>query len=45
MSEMRRQAGSQFDPRVVDALCRHLEDVPSAESVNGDGDGGRTRSR
>jgi hypothetical protein len=24
-------------PRVVEALCRHLEDVPSAESVNGDG--------
>jgi two-component system cell cycle response regulator len=37
MSEMRRHAGSQFDPRVVDALCRHLEELPSAESLNGDG--------
>jgi diguanylate cyclase (GGDEF)-like protein len=37
MSEMRRHAGSQFDPRVVEALCRHLEEAPSAASVNGDG--------
>jgi diguanylate cyclase (GGDEF)-like protein len=37
LSEMRRHAGSQFDPAVVEALCRHLEHVPSAESVNGDG--------
>ena len=37
MSEMRRHAGSQFDPRVVEALCRHLDGAPSAESVNGDG--------
>jgi HD-GYP domain-containing protein (c-di-GMP phosphodiesterase class II) len=37
MSEMRRHAGSQFDPRVIDALCRHLDGAASAESVNGDG--------
>jgi two-component system cell cycle response regulator len=36
-SEMRRHAGSQFDPGVVEALCRHLEEVPNAESVNGNG--------
>jgi diguanylate cyclase (GGDEF)-like protein len=36
ISELRRGAGSQFDPGVVDALCRHLEQRPPGHaSVNG----------
>jgi diguanylate cyclase (GGDEF)-like protein len=37
ISEMRRHAGSQFDPGVVEVLCRHLDDAPSADGVNGNG--------
>jgi diguanylate cyclase (GGDEF)-like protein len=46
ISEIRRHAGRQFDPAVVEVLCRHLDDAPSAESAesaNGDGDGVRMR--
>jgi HD-GYP domain-containing protein (c-di-GMP phosphodiesterase class II) len=28
--ELRRHAGSQFDPRVVEALCEHLQALPTA---------------
>jgi diguanylate cyclase (GGDEF)-like protein len=35
ISELRRGAGSQFDPGVVDALCHHLEQLsPGHASVN-----------
>ncbi len=35
ISELRRGAGSQFDPGVVDALCRHLEQLsPGHASAN-----------
>jgi two-component system, cell cycle response regulator len=30
LAELRRHAGSQFDPRVVDALCEHLQAQPHA---------------
>ncbi len=41
MSELRRGAGTQFDPVVVDALCRHLRTVyspvakPAGSSITG----------
>jgi HD-GYP domain-containing protein (c-di-GMP phosphodiesterase class II) len=30
IAELRRHAGSQFDPRVVEALCEHLRALPRA---------------
>src|SRR5262249_2000816 len=30
IDELRRHAGSQFDPRVVEALCEHLRALPTA---------------
>ena len=30
IAELRRHAGSQFDPAVVQALCHHLERAPQA---------------
>jgi HD-GYP domain-containing protein (c-di-GMP phosphodiesterase class II) len=30
LAELKRHAGSQFDPRVVDALCEHLQAQPHA---------------
>jgi diguanylate cyclase (GGDEF)-like protein len=36
IAELRRHAGSQFDPGVVEALCQHLQELaPASESVNG----------
>jgi diguanylate cyclase (GGDEF)-like protein len=31
IAELRRNAGSQFDSAVIDALCRHLESRPAAQ--------------
>jgi diguanylate cyclase (GGDEF)-like protein len=36
MCELRRQAGIQFDPQVVDLLCAHLEIVPASEEARGE---------
>jgi diguanylate cyclase (GGDEF)-like protein len=30
IAELRRHAGSQFDPRVVEVLCEHLQTLPTA---------------
>ena len=30
IAELRRHAGSQYDPRVVEALCEHLQALPTA---------------
>jgi two-component system, cell cycle response regulator len=31
ISELRRAAGSQFDPGVVEALCQHLQELAPAD--------------
>ncbi|HEV7584937.1 MAG TPA: diguanylate cyclase [Solirubrobacteraceae bacterium] len=42
--ELRRQAGTQFDPGVIEALCQHLQErPPAAVSVNGSGTPARAR--
>jgi two-component system cell cycle response regulator len=33
IAELRRHAGSQFDPRVVEALCEHLQALATAGAV------------
>jgi HD-GYP domain-containing protein (c-di-GMP phosphodiesterase class II) len=38
ISELRRHAGTQFDPQVVDVLCAHLEAQPALEEPEGEVD-------